>query len=273
MTKRQRLRKMLLIISLLCFPVTLYYFSPALIINAGLAGIINGSFLVFVMMFLFSIPFGRLFCACLCPAGGLQECAFAVNERSPKQGWRLRMKYVIWAVWLTAVICCYLAGGGIVTVDFFFATEHGISVSSIQSYLIYYGIVFLILIPALLCGKRAFCHYFCWMAPFMTLGIKLRRFLHLPGLHIRAKRPEQCVSCGKCEKVCPMSIAILEEVRNGQIGSSECIQCGVCIDNCPCGVLSYEIRGGQGGNHGIGKKTGLCDSGAAKPRRTDGLRD
>ena len=48
MTKRQRLRKMLLIISLLCFPVTLYYFSPALIINAGLAGIINGSFLVFV---------------------------------------------------------------------------------------------------------------------------------------------------------------------------------------------------------------------------------
>lgn len=91
MTKRQRLRKMLLIISLLCFPVTLYYFSPALIINAGLAGIINGSFLVFVMMFLFSIPFGRLFCACLCPAGGLQECAFAVNERSPKQGWRLRM--------------------------------------------------------------------------------------------------------------------------------------------------------------------------------------
>ncbi|MCM1194045.1 MAG: 4Fe-4S binding protein [Acetatifactor muris] len=35
-----------------------------------------------------SIPFGRLFCSYLCPAGGLQECAFAVNEKKPKQGWR-----------------------------------------------------------------------------------------------------------------------------------------------------------------------------------------
>ena len=44
---RQRVRKLTLIISLLLFPVTLYYFSPALIINAGLGGIVNGSFIVF----------------------------------------------------------------------------------------------------------------------------------------------------------------------------------------------------------------------------------
>ncbi len=262
--KRQRLRKMILILSLLLFPVTLYYFSPALIINAGFSGIVNGSFIVFVLLFLFSIPFGRLFCAYLCPAGGLQECAFAVKEKNPKQGWRLRIKYVIWAVWLTVVFCCYLAGGGIAAVDFFFETKHGISVSSVQSYIIYYGIVCLVLVPALVCGKRAFCHYFCWMAPFMTLGIRLRRFLRLPGLHIRAKRPENCISCGKCEKVCPMSVAVMEEVRNGQIKSYECIQCGACIDNCPRGVLSYEIRGGQGGTYGVGKKTGLCDSGIVK---------
>lgn len=84
--KRQQIRKLLLSISLLLFPITLYYFSPALIINAGLNGIINGSFVVFVLMFLLSIPFGRLFCSYFCPAGGLQEFAFAVNEKKRSKG-------------------------------------------------------------------------------------------------------------------------------------------------------------------------------------------
>ena len=239
--KRQQIRKMFLIISLLLFPVTLYYFSPALII------IINGSFLVFCLLFLLSIPFGRLFCAYLCPAGGLQECAFAVKEKSPKQGRLLWIKYGIWTVWMVAVISCYFHSGGVVAVDFLFETEHGISVSSMQSYLIYYGILCLILIPALVCGKRAFCHYFCWMAPFMVLGTKLRGVLHLPGFHIQAGKPEQCIACGKCAKVCPMGIDVVSEVKGGEIKggaikSAECIQCGACVENCPRGVLSKGFR-------------------------------
>lgn len=85
--KRQRIRKLLLIASLILFPITLYYSSLALIINAGLNGIINGSFFVFALMFLMSIPFGTLFCPYLCPAGGLQECAFAVNENYLENGY------------------------------------------------------------------------------------------------------------------------------------------------------------------------------------------
>lgn len=84
--KRQRVRKLLITISLRLFPITLYYFSPALIINAGQKGVISGSFIVFALIFLLSIPFGRLFCAYLCPAGGLQECVFAINDKNPKQG-------------------------------------------------------------------------------------------------------------------------------------------------------------------------------------------
>lgn len=236
---RQRIRKLLIIISLILFPVTLYYFSPALIINAGLHGIINGSFIVFLFLFLFSIPFGRLFCAYFCPAGGLQECAFIVNEKVPKQGWRNGVKFVIWGIWLTAVVFCYFSSGKIVAVDFFFETENGISVSNIQSYIIYYGIISLIFIPAILFGKRVFCHYFCWMAPFMILGTKLRKVLHLPGVHIKISDKDKCISCGRCSKVCPMGIDVISETRNKTIGNPECIQCGACIDNCPKNVLTY----------------------------------
>lgn len=239
--KRQQIRKLLLVISLLLFPVTLYYFSPALIINAGLNGIINGSFIVFVLLFLLSIPFGRLFCSYLCPAGGLQECTFVINEKNPKQGWRNYIKFAIWSVWLIIVILCYFHSGKIISINFIFETENGISVSSVQSYIIYYGIICLILIPSILFGKRAFCHYLCWMAPFMILGIKLRRFLHLPGIHIKVDKPKDCLSCGKCNKACPMGIDIMSETKHGIIGSSECIQCGACIDNCPKNVLTYGV--------------------------------
>lgn len=239
--KRQKLRKLLLILSLLLFPVTLYYFSPALIINGALNGIINGSFIVFMLMFLLAIPFGRLFCGYLCPAGGLQECAFAVNDNYPKQGWKNRIKYVIWAVWIAAVIICYILGDEITAVDFFFETEGGISVTNVQSYIIYYGIILLVFVPAVLFGKRVFCHYFCWMAPFMVLGTKLRRVLHLPGLHIRVKNQSACISCGKCDRECPMGVKVTAAVAEGYVKSMECIQCGACVDGCPKDVLAYSL--------------------------------
>ncbi|MBD5508487.1 MAG: 4Fe-4S binding protein [Lachnospiraceae bacterium] len=248
--QRQQIRKLLLITSLLLFPVTLYYFSPALIINAGLKGIINGSFIVFVLLFIMSVPFGRWFCSYLCPAGGLQECVFAINEKKPKQGWRNYIKFVIWGIWLIIVILCYFRSKEIITIDFWFETENGISVSSAQSYIIYYGIICLIFIPAILFGKRTFCHYLCWMAPFMILGIKLRRLLHLPGIHIRTNQKDNCVSCGKCNKGCPMGIDIIKETKHGIISNQECIQCGVCIDNCPKNVLAFGLIERKENNNG-----------------------
>ncbi|MBE6764728.1 MAG: 4Fe-4S binding protein [Ruminococcaceae bacterium] len=242
---RQTIRKALLIFSLLLFPVTLYYFSPALIINAAFDGIVNGSFIVFLLMFILSIPFGRFFCGYLCPAGGLQECAFAVNSKSPKQGFRNAVKYIIWAVWIAAVIFFYFKKGEIVGVDFLYETNCGISVSDIHSYIIYYGIVMLIFIPSILFGKRVFCHYFCWMAPFMIFGTKLRKLLHLPGLHIKIKSEDACVSCGKCSQNCPMGINVSEQIAKGGINSAECIQCGACIDTCPKKVLSYGMKEGK----------------------------
>ena len=253
--KRQKIRKLFITISLLLFPVTLYYFSPALIIDAGLKGMINGSFIVFALLFLLSIPLGRLFCAYFCPGGGLQECVFAVSDKKPEQSWRNNIKYIIWIIWLSIVVICYFHRGRIVGIDFLFETENGISVSGIQSYIIYYGIVCLIFVPSVLFGKRAFCHYFCWMAPFMVLGTKLRRILHLPGLHIKVREKNDCISCGKCSKICPMGVDVINAVKDGMIKDSECIQCGACIDNCPRNVLYYGMVEKKGKNNGNGKKT------------------
>ena len=119
-------------------------------------GIITGSFVVFTCMLLGSIFCGRLFCAWLCPMGGMQECLFAVNAKNLKQGWKNYIKYAIWTIWIIAVILCFIFRKKEITVDFFYMTDHGISISNIYNYVIYYGIIFLVLIPAVLFGKRIF---------------------------------------------------------------------------------------------------------------------
>ncbi|MDE6962569.1 MAG: 4Fe-4S dicluster domain-containing protein, partial [Lachnospiraceae bacterium] len=121
-----------------------------------------------------------------------------------------------------------------------------------------YGILCLIVLPAVLSGKRAFCHYFCWMAPFMVLGVKFHRFLRLPGLSVKGNEKAKCVSCGKCQKVCPMGIDVEGEIRDGGVRNPECILCGACIDNCPGHVPVYGMAGpsfNKEHNNGSGKKT------------------
>ena len=241
--KLQTFRKFLITLSMLLFPITIYYFSPYLIIMAAMQHIINGSFIVFTLMFILGMFFGRLWCGFLCPTGGLCECFERFSPKSPKQGWRNYLKYGIWVLWFSGVIICHVLGKGNYTIQPFFMTDHGISISNIYSYVIYYGIVILFLIPAIIHGKRANCHYICWMAPFMIMGYKAGLLLHLPQLKIKTKR-ENCIGCGACNKICPMSLDVKNLVADGkrdELRTAECILCGECISTCLKKVLNYKI--------------------------------
>ena len=74
---RQRIRKGLIIISLLLFPVIMNYFSPYVIIDGAAQGIINGSLIVFGLQFISALFVGRLWCGWVCPAAGLGEVSFS----------------------------------------------------------------------------------------------------------------------------------------------------------------------------------------------------
>ena len=236
----QRIRKFTLIISMLLFPITIWYFSPYLIIMAAMQHVINGSFVVFTLMFVLGIFFGRLWCGFFCPTGGMSECFAEFSPKSPKQGWRNYIKYGIWIVWLSGVIVCHVLGKGSYTVQPFFMTEHGISVANIYCYIIYYGIIVLFLVPAIIHGKRANCHYICWMAPFMIFGYKLGKLLHVPQLKVKADKAK-CSGCGMCAKACPMSVDVTTELQGGEIKTAECILCGECVKTCKNSVLCYKF--------------------------------
>ena len=142
---------------------------------------------------------------------------------------------------MSAVVITFILGKNDVTIDPFYMTDHGISVSEIYDFIIYYGVLFILVLPSVIHGRRAACHYICWMAPFMVIGSTVGRWLRLPQLHIEAD-PGKCISCGKCSRVCPMGLDVSSMVSEGKNHKcSECIQCGACVDECPKKVLSYRM--------------------------------
>ena len=78
--------------------------------------------------------------------------------------------------------------------------------------------------------NRAFCKYICPVAVFM----KLPSYFSILRIKVA---PDKCVSCGKCEKICPMDVAVTDNKRSRKNGT-ECILCLECVNNCPYKALS-----------------------------------
>ena len=236
--KRQSVRKLIIFISLLLFPIIQYYFSPVLILAGASEGIINASFIIFSLLFVISIFFGRIFCGWLAPCGGLQEACFNISDK-PAKGGRLNMiKFFIWIPWLVFIAMLAFSADGYRKIDFFYSIDNGISISSSPHYIIYYSVLFLFVLIPLLFGKRSMCHYGCWMSPFMITGINLRKFLNLPSLRLKSNLTK-CIKCGVCTKVCPMSLDVALMVEQNRIDDHECILCGECVDGCKSKAIGF----------------------------------
>jgi ferredoxin-type protein NapH len=229
---RQRIRSGILLISLLCFPVTLFYVSPYVAIDAAVGGFVSGSVLLYAVQFAGAVFVGRAFCGWIMPCGGLQEACFVAN-RKPAKGGRLNgIKWFVWGGLVAGVAFMLVRAGGIQGVDPLRKTHGGISVMDPVGYMFYYGVVGTVVVLALVFGRRAFCHYVCPMAVFMTLGRKLRNALKLPALQLAATG-SPCLGCRHCAEACPMSLDVPAMVRSGRPESAECILCGNCADACP----------------------------------------
>lgn len=238
MARRQKIRKAVILISFLLFPITINYFSPYIIIDGASQGIIAGSFITFALLFLVSLFLGRGFCGWVCPAGGVQEWCFTVRDKKARGGRFNWIKYFIWVPWLGIIITMAILAGGFYTVNPLHLTETGISVSDPAAYILYFTIVGLFVVLSFTAGKRTFCHYVCWMAPFMVVGTRIKNFCKWPSLRLEAAS-DKCRQCKTCEKNCPMSLEVSKMVQSGSLENTECILCGTCVDNCPNQAVRY----------------------------------
>jgi ferredoxin-type protein NapH len=238
--KRQQVRRLIMILSFLAFPVTLNFLSPYLIMQGAFSGILAGSGVVFIALTVQAVFFGRLFCGWLCPGGGLNDILIGVNGRRVTGRGIRRLKIIIWIVWIGTLVAGFITSGGPRQIQLLYMTESGVSVDEPLKYIIYYFVILILAGISILAGRRASCHAICWMAPFMMIGQKFSGWLQLPRLHIESDAAA-CTRCERCTKQCPMSIPVMEKLGPPLRNEPDCCLCGECVDVCPRKCLRYSF--------------------------------
>lgn len=242
--RQQRIRKALVILAFLSFPITMNFFSPYVIIDGAMYGIVSGSLIMFGLMFLSSLFLGRAWCGWVCPGGGMQEIVEPINRKAIKLRKIDWIKWLIWIPWISIIAWLFIQASGFQTVNFLHLTDSGVSIDEPLKYIIYYLVIGLFMLLAIIVGKRAGCHSICWMAPFMILGRWIRNRFAWPSLRLVANA-SACSDCKTCTRNCPMSLDVNSMVKAQKMEHSECILCGSCVDNCSKDAIHFSFSSGK----------------------------
>jgi polyferredoxin len=98
-TNRQRIRKSLLALMFILFQYRLFhlFFSPVLLVVAASQGVVNGSLLIYALLFLGALFFGRAWCGWCCPGAALNEACSVVIRKRCRCGKGDKVKYMLFA--------------------------------------------------------------------------------------------------------------------------------------------------------------------------------
>lgn len=205
--------------------VTIYEFITT---GAFIQKIHSSSFILMALSLLTALLFGSLFCGYICPFGSVQEWLGKLGKRLfPKKFNRivpktldkvlrlLRYGVLLLVIYQTAVTA------KLIFQDYdpyyalfnFFTNE-----VAITAYIILGAVVLLSLIV-----ERPWCKYLCPYGALLGLFNTFRIFKLL-----RSKKT--CVSCHRCDKVCPMNIDVC---AHKTIRDPQCISCHKCVTACP----------------------------------------
>ena len=245
LSKRQKIRKTLIFVSMFLFPITIFYLSPALPLMGAVEQVVTGSLVIFASLFIVSLIFGRAFCGWVCPGAGIGETCMVVVDKKVKNGKANLIKWVaIWFPWIITLIVLVVVNGGYERINILFDLEkyYGISILNPSAVPVYFIVLTLIVSLSFATGRRGFCHYSCWISPFMIIGTAIKEKIKYPSLHLVSEK-EKCIQCKICSDNCPMSIDVMNDmVSSIKMYHSECILCGECIDCCPKNVIHYGFK-------------------------------
>ena len=168
--------------------------------------------------------FGRAWCGYACWTAMILDILPFKTPLAPRKKKLTVFRWVIFA--LTLIFFC------IVWFLFRDTIDTILYVSFIAGNILYYtaGII----LAFALKDNRAFCKYLCPV----TVFLKAASYFSL--LRIRCSA-QKCVKCGKCLKVCPMEVDVLDDRRNRKNGT-ECILCLKCVQECPKKALAWRTN-------------------------------
>lgn len=202
-----------------------------------------------VVWIIATLIFGRVYCSTVCPVGTLIDITVMIRRKSDK---RFKFRFQPANSARYGILFAYLVSlvAGVVMVGFVIEPwnmmrnaascinpadtamtwgRFGISVGVGAAAGI--AVLLLILIWSWRSG-RAFCTSVCPLGTLLGC-------VHTQTLFHFAIDPDKCVSCMKCEDVCP-SKCIKVETR--LVDNSRCVCCFECTDVCPNDAIRCQIN-------------------------------
>lgn len=184
---------------------------------------------------------GRGWCSWGCFFGGIEE-GFAAFRKKPL----LKKINPRWTLFPWAILVLVIVGTAIFLSPFYcewlcpFKTVTEFPAVTSLKTAVQFGIftalfAILVVILPFLTKKRTQCAFFCPLGPVQSLANKINIF----ELKID---PNRCVSCGLCEKACPLLAISPGEGGIRQVNMN-CSRCGACADVCREGAVRFRIKG------------------------------
>ncbi len=162
--------------------------------------------------------FGRGWCGFACWTAMVLDFLPYKIPKAPRKkiGW---IRYITFALSVIFVAALFLSHVGNIEKIMFWAFIIG----NVLYYIVGIALAFIFK------DNRAFCKYVCPITVF------LKPMSYFSLFRIKCDK-SKCVSCGKCERVCPMNVKITDNSRK-RLNGTECILCMECTRACPKDAL------------------------------------
>ncbi|MCL2310361.1 MAG: quinol dehydrogenase ferredoxin subunit NapH [Proteobacteria bacterium] len=192
-----------------------------------------------VILLLYALLGGRVFCAWVCPVNMVADFANVLREKlGVRSLFVISHKARYWGL-LLALVLSLITG---------VAAFEWVSPIGIMHRELIFGIGFGfiailgVFVFDLLLMAHGWCGHICPLGAFWSIIGRI-------GLVKVAFDAPACTNCGDCVKVCPEPVVLnfKNAERDGMIRAGECTNCGKCVAVCPEKCLEFNLRARIGG--------------------------
>ena len=206
----------------------------------GIVGVVWAVVLTFIIIPLFTIRYGKIYCSYICSGGALAETVGnGFRHRGPKGDAPRRLEkygYIFILLATIATIADLLEWAPVVAFKLLLLGEIKFTVNLFGWYDMWVG-TFLAgamaigLYPFL--GQRIWCRMWCPLAFWMNFWGRWSKFKITP-------EKGKCIDCNVCNQFCQMGIDIKGRALRGEpvtLVDTTCVGCQECIVRCPMQIL------------------------------------